>query len=145
MPARDYSVMPVLLVDHDRVALARAVRTKGGSTRAGDYVDVEFGAAWATDRDGTYKVPGQWRQCVILNVVHSELHVRLSPSQNAETPPPIRCRCDEGWVCKLHPDQPLDHDGCGGAGRQCLNPECPWWKGPKPAAMDLSSERKPPS
>jgi len=77
--ARDFSVMPVLVVDQERVSLARAVRSHTGSTRVGDYVDVEFGAAWATKRGETYKVPGQWRQCVIEKVVHSELHVRLSP------------------------------------------------------------------
>jgi hypothetical protein len=24
-----------------------------------------------------------------------------------------------GWVCESHPDQPMDHDGCGGAGMPC--------------------------
>jgi hypothetical protein len=79
MTARDFSVMPVLVVDQERVSLPRAVRTKGRSTRPGDYIDVEFGATWATDREGQYKVPGQWRQCQVVAVVHSELHVRLSP------------------------------------------------------------------
>lgn len=86
MPARDYSVMPVLLLPDERVSLARAVRTNRGSTRPGDYVLVEFGATWATDRTGQYKVPGQWRQCVIEKVVHSELHVRLSPDSKKAPP-----------------------------------------------------------
>jgi hypothetical protein len=84
--ARDFSVMPVLCLPDERVALARAVRSRGGSTRAGDYVEIEFGATWATSRGETYKVPGQWRQCVIVRVVHSEIHVRLSP--DPKTAPP---------------------------------------------------------
>lgn len=78
--ARDFSVMPVLVVDQERVSLQRAVKTQGGSTRVGDYVTVEFGASWATERGRTFKVPGDWRQCRIVAVVHSELHVVLDPS-----------------------------------------------------------------
>ena len=86
MSSRDFSVMPVLVVDQERVSLARAVRSHTGSTRAGDYVDVEFGATWATERGQTFKVPGQWRQCVIVRVVHSELHVTLSPDPKKAPP-----------------------------------------------------------
>jgi hypothetical protein len=28
------------------------------------------------------------------------------------------CR-DRRWICEAHPDQPMDHDGCGGAGMPC--------------------------
>jgi hypothetical protein len=77
--ARDFSVMPVLCLPSEKVSLQRAVRTRG-STRVGDYVEVEFGATWATRRGETYKVPGQWRQCRIVALKHSELHVVLDPS-----------------------------------------------------------------
>ena len=79
MPARDFSVMPVKLLPDERVSLMRAVRSSKASTRAGDIVEVEFGATWATKRGETFKVPGVWYQCVIVRVVHSELEVRLSP------------------------------------------------------------------
>ena len=34
---------------------------------------------------------------------------------------PMKCeRCqDTGWVCEEHPDKPLNHDGCQGAGEPC--------------------------
>jgi hypothetical protein len=82
--ARDFSVMPVQVAG-EPTAIARAVRSRG-SLRPGSYVEVEFGAAWATARGMPYKVAGQWRQCVIVCVVSSELHVRLAPS--ALTAPP---------------------------------------------------------
>ena len=28
---------------------------------------------------------------------------------------------------------------------RCPNPDCPWWQGPNPVAMDLSSESKKPN
>jgi hypothetical protein len=31
------------------------------------------------------------------------------------------CR-DERWICEEHPDQPMRHDGCRGAGVPC--PDC---------------------
>lgn len=46
------------------------------------------------------------------------------------------CRCAADWVCESHPDRPWEHDGCGGAGVQCPNQDCPWWKGPMPAALN---------
>jgi len=36
------------------------------------------------------------------------------------------CRCERGWICEEHDDQPWPHDGCF-AGMPCTNPECPWW------------------
>ena len=28
------------------------------------------------------------------------------------------------WICEAHPDQPWEHDGCGGAGLPCVcNPK----------------------
>lgn len=35
------------------------------------------------------------------------------------------CPCVDGWVCEDHPAEPMNHDGCGGAGAPCLNPACP--------------------
>jgi len=32
-----------------------------------------------------------------------------------------RCH-DEAWVCESHPDEPWEHEGCGGAGMPC--PSC---------------------
>lgn len=85
--ARDFSVMPVLVVDQEHVSLQRAVRGRGSMT-PGSYVDVEFGATWPTKRGQTYKVPGSWRQCRIVKVVHSELHVVIDPSP-AKAPPDV--------------------------------------------------------
>jgi hypothetical protein len=35
------------------------------------------------------------------------------------------CACaNTGWVCESHPDKPVGHDDCGGAGQYCLNPKC---------------------
>jgi hypothetical protein len=48
------------------------------------------------------------------------------------------CHCAEGWTCEKHPDQPWPHGDCPGPGEQCHNPACPWWKGPKPSALDTS-------
>jgi hypothetical protein len=29
-------------------------------------------------------------------------------------------RCaDTGWICEEHPDKPMDHEGCVGAGMPC--------------------------
>jgi hypothetical protein len=51
---------------------------------------------------------------------------------------PTTCRCCDGWICEAHSDQPWPHDDCRADGEQCLNPDCPWWKGTKPAARDHS-------
>jgi hypothetical protein len=29
------------------------------------------------------------------------------------------CR-DTGWVCEEHPNKPMDHEGCAGAGMPCI-------------------------
>lgn len=86
--ARDYSVMPVLVVQQEPSALARAVRSRTRSTRVGDYVDVEFGATFATIQGRQERVGGQWRQCRIVKVFHSELHVVYDPSP-AKAPPDV--------------------------------------------------------
>jgi hypothetical protein len=36
--------------------------------RIGDYCWVEFGAVWAERNDEPFRVPGQWRQCLILQL-----------------------------------------------------------------------------
>ena len=49
------------------------------------------------------------------------------------------------WICEAHPDQPWPHDDqtapkgtCPGPGMQCNDPDCPWWQGASPAALDTS-------
>lgn len=125
MPERDYSVMPVLVLGQERVSLARPVRNRTGSTQPGTIVDVEFGVTWDTSAGKTERIDGTWRQCRIVRVVHSELIVELLDAQRTTL---VVCRCNEGWLCEDHPDQPLNHDDCGGAGMPCDNPECPWKK-----------------
>jgi hypothetical protein len=55
------------------------------------------------------------------------------------------CHCVAGWICEEHPDMPHEHEGCDGAGKPCENPACPWWKGPKPAALNTDDwkDRQP--
>jgi hypothetical protein len=48
----------------------------------------------------------------------------------------MTCFCDRGFVCEEHPDQPDGHDGCRAEGMRCPNPDCPWWQGDAPAAVD---------
>ena len=47
----------------------------------------------------------------------------------------MACHCLSGWVCEIHPDQPWPHSLCRGAGAQCPDPDCPWWRGSSPAAL----------
>jgi hypothetical protein len=49
---------------------------------------------------------------------------------------PETCHCDQGWICEEHPDRPWPHDECSGPGTQCHNPECSWWQGENPKALD---------
>ena len=48
----------------------------------------------------------------------------------------MRCKCDRGFVCEDHPDRPDGHDGCRAAGMRCTNPDCPWWEGQSPTALE---------
>jgi hypothetical protein len=48
----------------------------------------------------------------------------------------VTCHCDRGFVCEHHPDCPDGHDGCRAEGVRCPNPDCPWWQGEAPAALD---------
>ena len=50
----------------------------------------------------------------------------------------MTCHCAEGWICEQHPDQPWPHDDCAGPGAPCRTEDCPWWRGPAPAALDTS-------
>jgi hypothetical protein len=34
--------------------------------------------------------------------------------------------CEDGWICEEHPDQPMGHEHCSGAGMPCQNPKCPY-------------------
>jgi hypothetical protein len=53
----------------------------------------------------------------------------------------IRCsRCDgSGWICEWHPEMPMDHligeshEKCGGAGKPCEEPGCPFRECPTDA------------
>ena len=100
--ARDFSVMPVQ-VDGEATPIERAVRPKGRSLQAGSYVDVEFGATFATVGDRHERIDGQWRQCLVLRHEGAIVHARLSPSPTAEQPPPLRCHCDEGLGLRRSP------------------------------------------
>jgi hypothetical protein len=46
------------------------------------------------------------------------------------------CHCASGWICEAHPDHPWPHDDCAGPGEQCCNPDCAWWAGSEPAALN---------
>jgi hypothetical protein len=35
-------------------------------------------------------------------------------------------QCNDGWICEDHPDRPMGHDHCGGAGMPYQNPSCPF-------------------
>jgi hypothetical protein len=83
MSARDYSVMPVLVVDGDGKPredkpIERAVRRTGNSLNAGSYCDVEFGAVWATIQGRQERINGTWRQCLVVSHSGAVVHVRLT-------------------------------------------------------------------
>lgn len=63
----------------------RCVRNKGYALTRGAFVDVEVGATWRAIGDRQERVGGQWRQCVVLKVVHSILHVRLAPHPHLDS------------------------------------------------------------
>jgi hypothetical protein len=46
------------------------------------------------------------------------------------------CHCFTGWACEQHPDSAWSHDECPGLRVRCHNPDCPWWKGSAPAALE---------
>lgn len=154
--ARDFSVMPVQ-VDGEPKPVERAVRSSGQSFQKGSLCVVEFGATWATVGGRQVRVDGQWFRCEIVRHEGAIVHVRLLPDVRLSSPArtdvtAVACACDEGWVCEDHPDRPLNHDGCGGAGRKCDNPDCRWWGGGRlaPTMGDLERavsvhERKPKS
>jgi hypothetical protein len=50
------------------------------------------------------------------------------------------CHCTEGWICETHPHLPWPHDDCGGPGMPCEYPDCPWWRGPTPAALQPQND-----
>lgn len=78
------------------------------------------------------------------HAARAELPTRASghchPTLSRGTIHSMTCRCTEGWVCEKHPDQPMSHDDCDGAGMRCPNPDCPWWRGPRPAALVFDDE-----
>jgi hypothetical protein len=49
------------------------------------------------------------------------------PLEENMTTPSLTCgKCDNGWICKEHPDQPWPHDDCAGPGIPCDVPTCPY-------------------
>ena len=48
----------------------------------------------------------------------------------------MSCHCREGWICEAHSDQAWPHDDCAGPGTRCDNPDCPYWRGPSPVALN---------
>lgn len=86
MAERDFSQMPVQF-ETEADAVTRCVRRKGFSLKAGSYVDVEVGATWSSIGGRQERVGGQWRQCVVLKVVHSTVHVRLCPHPHLDSEP----------------------------------------------------------
>jgi hypothetical protein len=137
--ARDVSVMPVQFAGED-VPQERRVRNRSGSLRAGSICEVELGATWDHTRRPPQRRPGAYVRCEVTRLEGALVYVRRVDANVATA-----CRCYEGWACEDHPDQPLNHDGCDGAGRQCLNPHCPWWRGPSPAALNISLNSTKPS
>jgi hypothetical protein len=63
----------------------------------------------------------------------------LAPSRvNLQYDPPVDCHCDHGWICEEHPSTPYPHADCSGPGQQCNNPDCPYWQGEHPKALEPS-------
>lgn len=139
MADRDDSVYFVQ-VDSEAKGQPRAVRAPKG-LRPGDPVEVEFGAVWEVRHGRNVRVAGTWRRCVVIapppHLVNGsgQVHVTLAP---ALVTTQLTCRCEQGWVCEEHEDRPWPHDDCLGPGMRCPDPRCPWWQGPKPAALDSS-------
>ena len=128
--ARDFSVMPVQ-VEGEPKPIETPVRSSADSFRVGSRCHVEFGARWATIGTRQERVDGQWFQCEILRHEGAIVHVRLLPDVRLSSPTltdiqSAACVCDDGWVCEEHPDHPLNHDNCVGAGMPCDNPQCIW-------------------
>jgi hypothetical protein len=136
-PPKERGSVRKVTIDADLRTFSCEVRTLPGKGLAtGSYCWIEFAASWADVGGERLKVAGQWRHCLILDGpagTSADLHVRFSPARNAEPPSPLRCNCAQGLVCEDHPDEAPHHDGCRGNSRQCDNPDCPWWKGAKPA------------
>ena len=130
-PPKERGSVRAVTLEGDRRTYHCEVRVSPGSgLQPGAFVWIEFGAVWAEEQGVTTKVRGQWRQCFVLpgNAgTSAEVHVRLSPKPGAELIPPVRCYCNQGFVCEDHTDKPRGHDGCDGAGIQCANHDCPWW------------------
>lgn len=79
MSARDFSVMPVLVIDSDVKPLERAVRRRSNSLNVGAICDVEFGATWATMGERQYRVDGQWFACRVVGHEGAIVHVEVLP------------------------------------------------------------------
>ena len=48
----------------------------------------------------------------------------------------MSCHCREGWICEAHSDQLWPLDDCAGPGTRCDDPDCPYWRGFEPVALN---------
>jgi hypothetical protein len=63
------------------------------------------------------------------------------------------CHCDDGWICEQHHEKPWPHDGCGGPGMLCQDPECSVGRvkraeldaTPAPALIELTTRHNSPA
>src|SRR5687767_9789140 len=46
------------------------------------------------------------------------------PPPRADTAAHSCGHCADGWICEDHPEQPMGHAGCDGAGMPCDNAAC---------------------
>ena len=50
--------------------------------------------------------------------------------------PILSCaKCDYGWICEEHPDQPFPHDNCAGPAMPCDEPTCPYRIDTRPVSL----------
>jgi hypothetical protein len=75
---------------------------------------------WGTEHDdgGVGKAP--W-QPLLRFIAPSSMRSGSAPAKLRQV---RECSCNDGRICEDHPDQPWQHDGCGGAGMLCENPDC---------------------
>ena len=79
MQTHDWSIMPVQL-EGEAQSHMRAVRSKGASMAKDAPIEVEIGSVWADRQGEKVRIPGQWRQCVVIGHEGAVVHARLSPA-----------------------------------------------------------------
>lgn len=128
-PPKERGSVRYVKFDSEAKGLPREVRTEPGSgLKPGDIVWVKVGGAW-TNVDGQREfIGGEFYRCQVSagKAADSDVNVVLAPMlRTAQS----KCNCTKGFVCEDHPDQAPGHDGCQGAPRDCMEPNCPWWEG----------------